>query len=37
MARPWWRRDDEIFFVAARDHIQRMMNEITRAEGRCAG
>lgn len=23
---------DEIFFVAARDHIQRMMNEITRAE-----
>jgi trk system potassium uptake protein len=25
---------DEIFFVAARDHIQRMMNEITRAEGR---
>jgi len=26
--------NDEIFFVAARDHIQRMMNEITRAEGR---
>jgi len=26
--------DDEIFFVAARDHIQRMMNEITRAEGK---
>jgi trk system potassium uptake protein TrkA len=25
---------DEIFFVAARDNIQRMMNEITRAEGR---
>jgi trk system potassium uptake protein TrkA len=25
---------DEIFFVAARDHIQRMMNEITRAEDR---
>jgi trk system potassium uptake protein TrkA len=25
---------DEIVFVAARDHIQRMMSEITRAEGR---
>jgi trk system potassium uptake protein len=25
---------DEIFFVAARDHIQRMMNEITRREDR---
>lgn len=25
---------DEIFFVAARDNIQRMMNEITRAEGK---
>ncbi|HTQ36502.1 MAG TPA: Trk system potassium transporter TrkA [Steroidobacteraceae bacterium] len=25
---------DEIVFVAARDHIHRMMNEITRAEGR---
>src|SRR5690606_1005156 len=24
---------DEVFFIAARDHIQRMMNEITRAEG----
>src|SRR5690606_3973609 len=25
--------NDEVFFIAARDHIQRMMNELTCAEG----